>query len=100
MRWGVYVVFEAPSDYARRCFKEYGLATDSGGRYAAMYKTYHLIGLELGISVAHAALHGETTGNARGWREVVGEHAKRQQEERRGGRECASPWRSRGDPDP
>ncbi len=26
LRWGVYVVFEAPSDYAARCFTEYGLA--------------------------------------------------------------------------
>ncbi|HEY9547888.1 MAG TPA: flagellar biosynthesis protein FlgA, partial [Kiloniellaceae bacterium] len=68
LRWGVYVVFEAPSDYAKRCFKEYGLATDASGRYAAMYKPYHLIGLELGISVAQAALHRQPTGTARGWR--------------------------------
>jgi predicted homoserine dehydrogenase-like protein len=77
LRWGVYVVFEAPSDYARRCFKEYGLATDTSGRYAAMYKPYHLIGLELGISVAHAALHGQPTGSARGWRGDVVATAKR-----------------------
>ncbi len=77
LRWGVYVVFEAPSDYARRCFAEYGLATDSSGRYAAMYKPYHLIGLELGISVAHAALHGQPTGAARDWRGDVVATAKR-----------------------
>ncbi|MGD1877320.1 MAG: NAD(P)H-dependent oxidoreductase [Kiloniellaceae bacterium] len=77
LRWGVYVVFEAPSDYAKRCFKEYGLATDSSGRYAATYKPYHLIGLELGISVAHAALHGQPTGTARGWRGDVVAPAKR-----------------------
>ncbi len=77
LRWGVYVVFEAPSDYARRCFREYGLATDSSGRYAAMYKPYHLIGLELGISVAHAALHGQPTGTARDWRGDVVATAKR-----------------------
>ena len=77
LRWGVYVVFEAPSDYARRCFREYGLATDSSGRYAAMYKPYHLIGLELGISVAHAALNGQATGSARGWRGDVVATAKR-----------------------
>ncbi|MGF1629230.1 MAG: NAD(P)H-dependent oxidoreductase [Kiloniellaceae bacterium] len=77
LRWGVYVVFEAPSDYAKRCFKEYGLATDSSGRYAAMYKPYHLIGLELGISVAHAALHGQSTGTARSWRGDVVATAKR-----------------------
>ncbi|QFR33022.1 NAD(P)H-dependent oxidoreductase [Ancylobacter sp. TS-1] len=66
LRWGVYVVFEAdPSprgDYARRCFKEYGVVTDSSGRYTALYRPYHLIGLELGVSVASAALRGEPTG--------------------------------------
>ena len=45
LRWGVYVVFKAESDYAASCFKQYGLPTDSTGRYAAMYKPYHLIGL-------------------------------------------------------
>jgi predicted homoserine dehydrogenase-like protein len=68
LRWGVYVTFEAPSDYVRRCFAEYGLVTDPDGRYAAMYKPSHLIGLELGISVASAALRGEATGCATGFR--------------------------------
>ncbi len=68
LRWGVYVVFEAPSDYAATCFAEYGLPIDSSGRYTAMYKPYHLIGLELGISVASAALRGEATGAATGFR--------------------------------
>ena len=62
LRWGVYVTFDAPTDYAARCFREYGLATDQSGRYAALYRPYHLIGLELGISVASAALRGESTG--------------------------------------
>jgi predicted homoserine dehydrogenase-like protein len=62
LRWGVYVVFEAPSDYVKRCFAEYGLLTDSSGRYAAQYKPFHLIGLELGISIACAGLRGEPTG--------------------------------------
>ena len=52
LRWGVYVVVEAPTDYVARCFGEYGLVTDDSGRYTAMYKPFHLIGLELGISVA------------------------------------------------
>jgi predicted homoserine dehydrogenase-like protein len=52
---GVDVVLKAPNDYARACFKEYGLKTDPSGWYAAMYKPYHLIGLELGISVLSAA---------------------------------------------
>lgn len=62
LRWGVYVTFEGPSDYVRRCFSEYGLLTDSTGKYSTMYKPFHLIGLELGISVASAALRGEPTG--------------------------------------
>ena len=65
LRWGVYVSFEAPSDYVKRCFTEYGLLTDDSGRYAALYRPYHLIGLELGVSVASAALRGEATGSAR-----------------------------------
>ena len=68
LRWGVYVVFEAPNDYAAACFKQYGLPTDSSGRYAAMYKPFHLIGLELGISVLNAALRGEPTGCTRALR--------------------------------
>lgn len=65
LRWGVYVVLEAPNDYAAACFKQYGLPTDSTGRYAAMYKPFHLIGLELGISILSAALRGEPTGTTR-----------------------------------
>jgi predicted homoserine dehydrogenase-like protein len=68
LRWGVYVVLKAPNDYARTCFKEYGLKTDASGWYAAMYKPYHLIGLELGVSVLSAALRGEPTGQPAGWR--------------------------------
>jgi predicted homoserine dehydrogenase-like protein len=68
LRWGVYVVFGAPSDYAAECFKQYGLPTDASGRYAAMYKPYHLIGLELSISILSVALRGEPTGSCRAWR--------------------------------
>ncbi|MEO1226494.1 MAG: SAF domain-containing protein [Pseudomonadota bacterium] len=77
LRWGVYVVFEAPDDYVRRCFAEYGLATDDSGRFAAMYKPYHLIGLELGISVASVGLRGEATGAPTGFRGDVVAVAKR-----------------------
>jgi predicted homoserine dehydrogenase-like protein len=62
LRWGVYVVFAGGTPYVERCFKEYGLVTDTTGRYSAMYKPYHLIGLELGISVASVGLRGEPTG--------------------------------------
>ena len=77
LRWGVYAVFEAPSQYVMDCFSQYGLKTDSTGRYAAMYKPYHLIGLELGISVASIALRGEATGATGDWRGDVVATAKR-----------------------
>ena len=59
---GTYVVIEGESEYARRCFKEYHLLPDRDGRYAALYRPIHLIGLELGVSVASAALRKEPTG--------------------------------------
>jgi predicted homoserine dehydrogenase-like protein len=62
LRWGVYVVLEAPNDYAAACFSQYGLKTDPSGRFAGMYRPYHLIGMELGVSVYSAALRGEATG--------------------------------------
>jgi predicted homoserine dehydrogenase-like protein len=62
LRWGVYVTFAGGSEYVERCFKEYGLVTDPGGKYTAMYKPYHLIGLELGVSVASVGLRAEPTG--------------------------------------
>ena len=49
---GTYVVFEGETDYARRCFKEYAMLPDKSGSYAALYRPIHMIGLELGISVA------------------------------------------------
>jgi predicted homoserine dehydrogenase-like protein len=67
LRWGVYVVIEAPNAYSAACFRQYGLPTDASGRHAAMYKPFHLIGMELGISVLSAALRGEPTGQPRGF---------------------------------
>ena len=77
LRWGVFVTFEAPSDYVRRCFAEYGLKTDRSGRYSATYKPYHLIGLELGVSVASVAIRGEATGQTREFRGDAVATAKR-----------------------
>jgi predicted homoserine dehydrogenase-like protein len=68
IRMGVWVVFEGETEYVRRCFTEYGVRTDPSGRYACMYKRWHLIGLEAGISVASVGLRGEPTGCATGWR--------------------------------
>jgi predicted homoserine dehydrogenase-like protein len=82
LRWGVYVVFEAGADdaraaYTRNCFREYGMATDKSGRYCALYRPYHMIGLELGISVASAALRNEATGTPDAFRSDVAAVAKK-----------------------
>jgi predicted homoserine dehydrogenase-like protein len=77
LRWGVYAVFEGETDYIRRCFAEYGVATDPSGRYAALWRPYHFIGLELGVSVASAALRREPTGSAEHWIGDVAATAKR-----------------------
>lgn len=68
LRWGVYAVFEGETDYIRRCFSEYGVHTDSTGHYAALWRPYHLIGLELAVSVASVALRREPTGMSEAWR--------------------------------
>ncbi|HKE41562.1 MAG TPA: Gfo/Idh/MocA family oxidoreductase [Casimicrobiaceae bacterium] len=64
IRFGVFVVFEGDSEYIRNCLKEYMVRTDPSGRYACLYKRWHLIGLELGVSVASVGLRGEATGSA------------------------------------
>ncbi len=74
---GTYVVFEGETDYARRCFKEYAMLPDKSGKYAALYRPIHMIGLELGISVASAALRNESTGAPTGFRSDVVATAKR-----------------------
>lgn len=77
LRWGVYVVLEAPNDYAAACFAQYGLNTDATGRFASMYKPFHMIGLELNISIFSAALRNEPTGQSREFRGDVVAIAKR-----------------------
>lgn len=80
LRWGVFVVIEGETDYVRECFKQYGLLTDSTGRFAATYKPYHLIGLELGTSVASIATRHEPTGHTKAWNADVVAIAKRRLE--------------------
>ena len=77
LRWGVYVVFEAPNSYAAACFRQYGLQTDRSGRFASLYRPFHLIGLELGFSAYSIALRGEPTGSPRAFRGDVVAVAKR-----------------------
>jgi predicted homoserine dehydrogenase-like protein len=77
IRFGVWVVFEGETEYIRNCFKEYMVRTDSSGRYACLYKRWHLIGLEVGISVASVGLRREPTGCPSGFRADVVATAKR-----------------------
>jgi predicted homoserine dehydrogenase-like protein len=77
IRFGVWVVFEGETEYIRNCFKEYMVRTDSSGRYACLYKRWHLIGLEVGISVASVGLRREPTGCPTGFRADVVASAKR-----------------------
>jgi predicted homoserine dehydrogenase-like protein len=74
---GTYVVVKAEQDYVRHCFEEYRFFPDSSCRYSAMYRPAHLIGLELGISVASIGLRGEPTGAPTGFRSDVVATAKR-----------------------
>lgn len=85
IRFGVFVVFEgesgksrpaprqlltlniAPGQYQKDCFKQYGMQTDSTGKYAMQYKPYHLIGLELGYSIASIMCRDEPTGQTKTW---------------------------------
>jgi predicted homoserine dehydrogenase-like protein len=77
LRWGVYVVIEAPNDYSAACFRQYGMNTDASGRYSAMYKPFHLIGLELNISILSAALLNKPTGETLAFNADVVATAKR-----------------------
>jgi predicted homoserine dehydrogenase-like protein len=74
---GTYVVIEGETDYARQCFGEYAMLPDTSGRYAALYRPIHMIGLELGVSIASVALRGEPTGSPTGFRSDVVATAKR-----------------------
>ena len=60
-----------------RCFQEYGVVTDPSGRISALYRPFHLIGLELNVSILSAVLRGEPTGVASGFRGDVVSTAKR-----------------------
>ena len=77
IRMGVWVTVEGETDYIRRCFEEYNAHTDPTGRYFTLYKRWHLIGLEVGMSVASVALRGEPTGVPQGWNADVVATAKR-----------------------
>jgi predicted homoserine dehydrogenase-like protein len=77
IRMGVWVTVEGETEYIRNCFEEYNAHTDPSGRYFTLYKRWHLIGLEVGVSVASVALRGEPTGVATCWNADVVATAKR-----------------------
>jgi predicted homoserine dehydrogenase-like protein len=77
IRMGVWVTVEAETEYVKNCFEEYNAHTDPSGRYFTLYKRWHLIGLEVGVSVASVALRGEPTGVATCWNADVVATAKR-----------------------
>ncbi len=77
IRMGVWVTVEGETDYIRNCFEEYNAHTDPSGRYFTLYKRWHLIGLEVGFSVASVMLRGEPTGVAQAWNADVVATAKR-----------------------
>jgi predicted homoserine dehydrogenase-like protein len=77
LQMGTFVVIEAGSEYVQNCFEDYHMMPDSTCEYAALYRPIHMIGLELGISVASAVLRGEPTGAPTGFRSDVVATAKR-----------------------
>lgn len=77
IRMGVWVTVEGDTPYIRNCFEEYNAHTDPTGRYFTLYKRWHLIGLEVGMSVASVALRGEATGTPSEWVADVAATSKR-----------------------
>jgi predicted homoserine dehydrogenase-like protein len=64
---GVFVVVKATNRYVSGCFTEYPWHPDPTGQYAALYRPYHYVGLELNISIANAVLRGVATGSPTGF---------------------------------
>ena len=77
IRKGVWVCFEADTEYLRNCFEEYSVVTDPSGRYMASFNRWHLIGLELAVSIAAIGIRNEPTGYATSFRSDVSAQAKR-----------------------
>jgi predicted homoserine dehydrogenase-like protein len=77
IRYGVFVTFKAHNEYARACFKQYGLLTDPSGWYGSMWRPFHMIGLETSVSVLSAVLRGEPTGCSKEFRGDAVATAKR-----------------------
>ena len=74
---GTYVVITSESEYAHQCFREYNCLQDDSGKFASLYRPTHMIGLELGLSVASVVLRKEPTGTSRLFNSDVVATAKR-----------------------
>ncbi|MCW2802660.1 MAG: flagellar biosynthesis protein FlgA [Propionibacteriaceae bacterium] len=74
---GVFVVVKATNKYVSGCFTEYPWHPDPSGQYAALYRPYHYVGLELNISIANAVLRGVATGSPIGFHGDVVATAKK-----------------------
>ena len=74
---GTYVVITSEAEYAQTCMQEYNCLPDSSGKYGALYRPTHMIGLELGLSVASAAIRNEPTGSPICFNSDVAATAKR-----------------------
>lgn len=77
IRYGMFVTFKAPNEYARACFKQYGLLVDPSGWYGSMWRPFHMIGLETSVSVLSAVLRHEPTGTSKEFRGDAVATAKR-----------------------
>ena len=77
LRWGVYIVLKAKSEYVKNCFKDYGMVTDSSGNYSAIWRPYHYIGLELAQSIYSIALDNRATGYTKNYNAEVASIAKK-----------------------
>lgn len=71
IRNGVWVVVKATSEYQKNCFEEYMVSTDDSGLYYCNFKRFHLIGLELGLSVGSVGIRKEATGASKEFRSDV-----------------------------
>lgn len=74
---GVFVVVKATNRYVADCLKDFPGCSTPDGRYGALYRPYHFIGLEVNISVANAALRHVATGTPVGFHGDVVACAKR-----------------------
>ncbi len=77
IRMGTFVVVAAGHDYVVECNRQYGFLPDESYEHFALYRPTHMIGHELGVTVASVVLRGEPTGAPTAFRSDVVACAKR-----------------------